>query len=53
MNDSWVLDDLIESHKQHQRRTRGLRDTTFRGYERHVRVFARGAWEQTLSILGG
>ncbi len=43
MNDSWVLDDLIEAYKQHQRRTRGLRDTTLRGYERHVRVFVRGA----------
>ncbi|MQB01905.1 MAG: hypothetical protein GEU78_16785 [Actinobacteria bacterium] len=36
------LDDLVEAYKQHQRRTRGLRDRTLRGYERHVRLFVRG-----------
>jgi integrase/recombinase XerD len=41
--DSWTLDDLVEVYKQHQRRTRGLRDRTLFGYERHVREFVRGA----------
>lgn len=40
---SWTLDDLIEAYQQHQQRTRGLRDRTLRGYERHVRLFVRGA----------
>ena len=40
---SWALDDLVEVYKQHQRRTRGLRDRTLSGYERHVRAFVRGA----------
>jgi integrase/recombinase XerD len=39
----WTLDDLVEAYKQHQRRTRGLRDRTLSGYERHVREFVRGA----------
>lgn len=40
---SWDLDDLVEDYKQHQRRTRGLRDRTLSGYERPVREFLRGA----------
>ena len=40
--DSWTLDGLIEAFKQHQRRTRGLRDTTLHGYAPLVRgLFAR------------
>lgn len=40
---SWTLDALIGAYKQHQRRTRGLREQTLRGYERLVRLFARSA----------
>lgn len=39
----WDLDDLVEAYKDHQRRTRGLRDRTLDNYERHVRAFVRGA----------
>jgi len=35
----WTLDSLVEAYKQHQRRTRGLRDQTLHGYERLVRLF--------------
>lgn len=42
-NDSWTLDTLVEAYKEHQRRTRGLRDQTLHGYERLVRLFVRGA----------
>lgn len=41
--DSWDLDDLVEAYKDHQRRTRGVRDRTLGNYERHVRAFVRGA----------
>jgi integrase/recombinase XerD len=40
---SWALDDLVEAYKQHQRRTRGLRERTLSGYEVHVREFVRVA----------
>jgi integrase/recombinase XerD len=42
-NDSWTLDTLVEAYKEHQRRTRGLRDQTLHGYERLVRLLVRGA----------
>ena len=41
-NTSWTLDTLVEAYKQHQRRTRGLRDQTLDGYERFVRLLVRG-----------
>ena len=41
--DPWTLDTLVEAYKQHQRRTRGLREQTLRGYERLVRLFLRAA----------
>jgi len=41
--DAWSLDTLVEAYKQHQRRTRGLREQTLRGYERLVRLFVRAA----------
>lgn len=41
--ESWSLDSLVEAYKQHQRRTRGLREQTLRGYERLVRLFVRAA----------
>jgi hypothetical protein len=37
----WALDALVEEYKQHQRRTRGLRERTLDGYERLVRLFVR------------
>lgn len=40
---SWSLATLVEAYKQHQRRTRGLRDSTVRSYERVLRRFLRGA----------
>jgi integrase/recombinase XerD len=40
---SWDLDDLVEAYKDHQRRTRGVRDRTLSNYERHVRAFLRSA----------
>lgn len=42
-DDRWALDELIEAYKQHQRRTRGLRERTLHGYEQHVRRFMRAA----------
>jgi len=39
----WGLDELVEAYKEHQRRTRGLREQTLRGYERLVRLFVRAA----------
>lgn len=39
----WSLDLLVEAYKQHQQRTRGLREQTLRGYERLVRRFVRAA----------
>src|SRR5260370_9455309 len=41
VQERWTLDSLIEAYKQHQRRTRGLRERTLRGYERNVRLFLR------------
>jgi site-specific recombinase XerD len=40
---SCSLDDLIEAYKQHNRRARGLRDRTIKGYERLVRLFVRAS----------
>ena len=42
-HDGWTLDALIEGYRQHQRRTRGLRDQTLRGYERLARLLVRVA----------
>lgn len=42
-DESWTLDALIEAYKQHQHRTRGLRERTLDGYERLVRPFVRAA----------
>lgn len=42
-HESWTLVALIEAYKQHQRRTRGLREQTLRGYERLVRLFVHSA----------
>ncbi|RDI73606.1 Site-specific recombinase XerD [Gaiella occulta] len=39
----WTLETLVEAYKQHQRRTRGLREQTLHGYERFVRLFVRAA----------
>jgi len=41
--DSCSLDTLIEAYKQHQRRVKGLRDETLRGYERLLRLFLRAS----------
>ena len=43
VHNSWTLDILVEAYKQHQRRTRGLRDQTLHGYERLVRLLIRAA----------
>jgi site-specific recombinase XerD len=43
VNDLWTLDALIEAYKQHQQRTRGLRERTLRGYESDARRFVRAA----------
>jgi len=40
---SWTLDTLVERYKQHQRRTRGLRDQTLHGYERLIRLLVRAS----------
>ena len=42
-HDGWTLDALLESYRQHQRRTRGLRDQTLHGYERLARMLVRVA----------
>ena len=42
-HDCWTLDALIEVYRQHQRRTRGLRDQTLHGYERLARLLVRVA----------
>ncbi len=39
----WTLDSLIETYREDQRRTRGLREGTLDGYERLVRMFVRAA----------
>ena len=41
--DSCSLDSLIEAYKGHQRRVRGLRETTVHGYERLLRLFVRAS----------
>ena len=38
VHSSWTLDTLIEEYKQHQLRTRGLREITLQNYERFVRL---------------
>jgi len=43
VHDSWTLDILVEAYKQHQRRTRGLREQTLHGYERLICPFIRAA----------
>lgn len=42
-SDSWTLDALVEAYLEHQRRTRGLREQTLRGYVGLVRPFLRFA----------
>ena len=42
-HNGWTLDALIEAYRQHQRRTRGLRDQTLRSYERLARLLVRVA----------
>jgi hypothetical protein len=37
--EQWTLDALVEAYRQHQLRTRGLRERTLDGYERLVRMF--------------
>lgn len=39
--DRCCLDTLIEAYKRHQRRVRGLREETLRGYVRLIRRFAK------------
>lgn len=41
--EQWTLDALVDSYREHQRRTRGLREGTLDGYERLVRMFVRAA----------
>lgn len=44
MVEQWsTLDGLVEGYKEHQRRTRGLREQTLCGYERLVRLFVRAS----------
>ena len=43
VHNSWTLDTLVKAYKQHQRRTRGLRDQTLHDYERLVRLLVRAA----------
>jgi integrase len=40
---AWNLDDLIEEYQRHQRKARGLSETTLRGYEQIQRQFVRAA----------
>ncbi len=40
-DDLWTLDVLVEAYKEHERRTRGLRERTLHGYEWNVRLFVR------------
>jgi len=42
-SDSWTLDALVEAYLAHQRRTRGLREQTLRGYVGLARPFLRFA----------
>jgi hypothetical protein len=51
--ESWSLDALVEQYRQHQRRTRGLREQTLDGYERLVRSFVRSALGGIRSTLRG
>jgi site-specific recombinase XerD len=41
VHDSWTLESLVEAYRQHQRRVRGLRDSTLRDYEHYARSFLR------------
>lgn len=41
LDDRWSLERLVEAYKEHQRRTRGLREPTLRNYEWNVRLFVR------------
>jgi len=41
--DAWTLDILVEAYRQHQRRTRGLREETLNSYERVIRLLVREA----------
>ncbi|MGH7574489.1 MAG: tyrosine-type recombinase/integrase [Longimicrobiales bacterium] len=41
--DAWPLDTLIEAYKQHQQRTRGLRERSLQIHQRLVRLFVRAA----------
>ena len=41
IDDRWTLDSLVGAYKEHQRRTRGLREPTLRNYEWNVREFIR------------
>lgn len=38
-SDCWTLHALMAAYREHQRRTRGLREQTLDGYERHIRRF--------------
>ncbi|MBV9337283.1 MAG: site-specific integrase [Solirubrobacterales bacterium] len=53
--ESWALEGLLEEYKQHQRRTRGLRERTLDGYARLVWMFVRATLGEApidLSRLG-
>ena len=39
--EAWTLDVLVETYKEHQRRTRGLREQTLDSYERVIRLLVR------------
>jgi len=41
VHDSWTLESLVETYRQHQQRVRGLREPTLRDYERSARSFLR------------
>jgi integrase/recombinase XerD len=41
--DAWTLDLLVEAYRQHQRRTRGLREETLDSHERVIRALVRDA----------
>lgn len=43
VDNSCSLDFLIEAYKRHQRRVKGLREETLRGYERLLRLFVRAS----------
>lgn len=39
--DAWTLDILVETYREYQRRTRGLREQTLDSYERVIRLLVR------------